>query len=124
MIAKKALIKVSIKYTDFIHIFSLGLASKLLEHTKINTYAIKLVNDEQLSYELIYSLESIELKILKTYIKINLANRFIKPSKSLVGASIFFNQKLNGFFWLYVNYKDPNNLTIKNCYLLSLLESY
>lgn len=98
MIAKKALLKVSVKYINFIHIFFLDLTFKLLEHTKIKTYAIKLVNDKQPFYEPVYSLEAIELKILKIYIKINLANRFIKPFKSLVGVSIFFNRKLDRFF--------------------------
>lgn len=42
--AKKALIKISTKYTDIADIFSLDLASKLPKHTEINNYAIKLVN--------------------------------------------------------------------------------
>ena len=57
-IAKETPTKVLVKYADFTDIFSLNLASKLLEHTGINDHAIKLVN----------------------------ANRFIRQSKSPIGA--------------------------------------
>lgn len=49
--------------------------------TNINNYAINLIKNKQILYGLIYSLELIELKPLKTYIEINLVNRFIWPSK-------------------------------------------
>ena len=62
-----------------------------------------------------------ELEILKAYIETNLANGFIRPSKSPAGAPILFDRKSNGFFWLYVNYRDLNNLTIKNRYPLPLI---
>ena len=62
-----------------------------------------------------------ELKILKAYIETNLANSFIKSSKSLAGASILFDQKSDGSLHLYVNYQHLNNLTIKNRYLLPLI---
>ena len=62
-----------------------------------------------------------ELETLKTYIKTNLANGFIKPSKSSAGAPIPFNQKSDGFFWLCVDYRGLNNLTIKNWYPLPLI---
>ena len=50
---------------------------KLLENTKINEYIIKLEKSKQPPFKLIYSLKLIKLEILKTYIKINLANGFI-----------------------------------------------
>ena len=53
------------------------------------------MDDWQLFYELIYSLGLVELETLKTYIKINLANNFIRRSKSPVGALIFFDKKLD-----------------------------
>ncbi len=62
-----------------------------------------------------------ELKTLKAYIKNNLANIFIKPSKSLAGAPIFFDKKPDGSLRLYVDYQGLNNLTIKNWYPLLLV---
>lgn len=59
LIAKEALMKASNKYVDFM--FSLDLISKLLKRTRINNYAIKLVN----------------------------TNGPIRPSKSFAGAPIF-----------------------------------
>lgn len=53
------------------------LAAILLKHTKINNYTINLIKNKQLFYKLIYSLEIVKLKTLKTYIKTNLAHIII-----------------------------------------------
>ena len=45
-----------------------------------------------------------ELEILKTYIKKNLANSFIRLSKFSIGAPIFLKKELDGSFRLCVNY--------------------
>ena len=45
------------------------------------------------------------MKILKTYIKINLVSNFIKFFKSLAYDFIFFNKKLNRIFQFFVNYQ-------------------
>ena len=121
MKADKAFTKVSGKYTDFVNIFSSKLAIELLEHMEINYHAIKLVNDWQPPYGSIYSLGPIKLEILKAYIKNNLTNDFIRPSKSPTGALIFFDKKSDGCLRLYINYRGLNNLTIKNWYPLSLV---
>ena len=113
--------KVPAKYLDFADVFSPDLAFELLEHTRINDHAIELVNGQQLPYKPIYSLEPVELETLKAYIKTNLANGFIRPFKSLAGAPILFDRKSDGFFWLCVDYRGLNNLTIKNRYPLLLI---
>ena len=46
LIAKKASMKISAKYTDFADVFSPGLVSKLSKYTEIKNYAIKLVNGQ------------------------------------------------------------------------------
>ena len=63
-----------------------------------------------------------ELETLKAYIKNNLANGFIQPSKSPTRAPILFNKKPDGSLRLCVDYKGFNNLTIKNRYPLPLVE--
>ena len=110
----KALTSISTKYSDFANVFFPELASEFPKYTKINDHTIKLVDDWQPLYESIYSLGPVELETLKTYIKTNLANYFIKPSKSPAGAPIFFDKKPNGSFQLYVDYWGFNNPTIKN----------
>ena len=62
------------------------------------------------------------LKTLKIYIETNLANSFIRPSKSLTGALILFIRKKDGSFQLCVNYRGLNNLIIKNWYPLPLID--
>ena len=104
LITKEALTKIPAEYSDFADVFPLDLASELPKHTGINDHAIKLVDSQQLPYGSIYRLEPVELKTLKIYIETNLANRFIRPSKSPVGAPILFDQKSDGFLRLYVNY--------------------
>ena len=120
--ADKAPSKVSNKYTDFANIFSPKLAAELLEHTGINDRAIELVDNQQPLYGTIYSLGPVKLETLKAYIKNNLVNGFIRPSKSPVGVPILFNKKLDGSLRLYVDYQGLNNLIIKNQYPLPLIE--
>lgn len=57
--------------------FSKEKALLLLEQINLNEYAIKLEDEKQLSYKLIYSLDPVELETLKTYIETYLKIRFI-----------------------------------------------
>lgn len=83
---------------------------------------MKLEDDKQLFYRLIYKLSLVELEILKTYIEIYLKIGFIWAFNSLLNTSILFKKKPNGNLGLYVNYQGLNNLIIKNQYLLLLIE--
>ena len=121
LIAKKAPTKVPAEYSDFADVFSPDLASELPEHTGINNHAIELVEGQQPPYGPIYSLGPVELETLKAYIETNLANGFIRPSKSPAGAPILFDRKSDGSLRLCVNYRGFNNLTIKNRYPLPLI---
>ena len=104
LIVEEAPTKVSAKYSDIADVFSLDLMFELPEHTGINNHAIELINGQEPPYGPIYSLGPVELETLKAYIKTNLANGFITPSKSPAGAPILFDRKLDGFLQLYVNY--------------------
>lgn len=118
--------KVSIfsKYADYTNVFSPDFAVELPEHTSINDHFIDLINDKQLPYSSIYNLRLVELEILKTFIKINLANNFIRPFKLPTNALILFIHKKDNSFQLYVNYWNLNNLIIKNWYLLLLISKF
>lgn len=74
------------------------------KYTEINTYAINLKKGRQSPYRSIYSLKLLELETVKIYIKINLANSFIRFSKSPASALILFDKKLNKSLRFYVNY--------------------
>ena len=89
--ANEVSIEVSSKYADFVDIFLPKLATKLSKYMSINNYIIELIDNKQLLYDFIYSLDLVELKILKVFIKNNLVNSFIRPFKSLAEAFIFSN---------------------------------
>ena len=92
------------KYSDYCNTFSIENIIKLLKYIEINNHAIKLETSKQSFFSPIYSLESVELEILKIYIKISLTNNFIWPSKSSAKAFILSDYKLNKSFYLYINY--------------------
>ncbi len=117
----EASFEVPSKYVNFPDVFAPKLVVKLLEYTRINDNAIQWVDDRPAPYGPIYSLRFIELETLKTYIKNNLANGFIKSSKSPAGVSILFDKKPDGSLRLYIDYRYLNNLTIKNQYPLTLV---
>ena len=121
-IIKKTSTKVSAKYSNFIDILSPDLAFELLKHIGINNHAIELVDSQQPPYRPIYIFKPVELETPKAYIEINLANRFIRLSKSLAVVPILSEWKSNSSLQLYVNYWGVNNLIIKNQYLLPLIE--
>ena len=92
----KALFEISSKYANFADIFLPKLAIELLENTRVYNHTIEQVDDRQPRYGLTYSLGPMQLEILKAYIKNNLANSFIVPSKFPAKASIFFDKKPDG----------------------------
>ena len=88
----------------------------------MSDYAIELEKGKLPLFGSIYSLGPVELEVLKTYIKTNLANDFIRLFKSLTRAPILFNRKLDESLCLYVNYQIVNNIIIKSRYPLSLID--
>lgn len=100
-------------YKDYKNMFSIKNTGHLPSH-KYHDHAIDFIDSKQPLYRLIYSLSENKLSIFQAYIDKNLANRFIRPFKFLLGFCILFMSKPNGGLWLYVNYWCLNNLTIKN----------
>ena len=96
--------KVPAEYSDYSDVFSAENAAELPENTGMNEHAIELEGGKQPPFGLIYSLGPVELETLKTYIKTNLANGFIRPFKSPAGAPILFDRKPDGSLHLCVDY--------------------
>lgn len=90
LIADKAFVTISVEYSDFADVFSPKSVAKLLQYTGIDDLSIELINNRQPSYWPIYSLGPVQLETLKIYIEANLANDFMRLSKSPAGASILF----------------------------------
>ena len=93
LITEEALTNVSTEYLNFADVFSSDLAFELPEYIGINDHAIKLVDGQQPPYGPIYSLKPVELETIRAYIETNLANGFIRPSKSPASSPIFFKRK-------------------------------
>ena len=110
----KAPTEVPAEYSNYSNIFSAKNAVELQENTGMNEHAIKLKEGKQPSFEPIYSLGPVELETLKTYIKTNLANGFIRSFKSPAGIFILFDRKLNRSLCLCINYQGLKNIIIKN----------
>ena len=109
------------EYSDYNNVFSAEYIVELPENTKMNKHIIKLEKGKQPPFRSIYSLRLVELETLKTYLKTNLANGFIRLFKSPIRASIVFDRKLDKSFRLCIDYWNLNNITIKNQYLLLLI---
>ena len=117
----KASTAVPAEYSDYSNIFSGENAAELLENTEMNEHVMELEKSKQQLFRPIYNLRPVELETLKTYIETNLAISFIRLFKSLVGALILFDRKLDGSLHLCVDYWGLNNITIKNKYPLPLI---
>ena len=117
----KAPTEVPAEYSNYSNVFLAENAAELPENTGINEHAIKLEESKQSPFGFIYSLGPVKLKTLKTYIKTNLANGFIHPSKSPAGVPILFDRKSDRSLRLCVDYRGLNNITIKNRYPLPLI---
>ncbi len=118
---EKAPTEILPEYTDYADVFSFDMAMELPENTGINENTIEFVVSKQPSYGPIYSQSQVELETLKTYIETHLKTGFIRPSKSLAGAPILFDNKPDGSLRLCVDFRGLNNLTIKNRYPLPLI---
>ena len=96
--------EVSAEYSNYSNVFSAENAAELPENTRMNEHAIKLEEGKQSLFGFFYSLGPVELETLKTYIKTNLANGFIRQSKSPAGAPILFDQKSDRSLRLCMDY--------------------
>lgn len=86
----EALTTIFPKYFNFTNVFFSELTTELFEYTRINNYAINLVDGKQSLYELIFSLGLVELKSLKIYMKTYLVNTLIRLCEFLASALIFY----------------------------------
>lgn len=102
--SEKALSKIAREYVEYPDVFSPDLAMEVLENIRINKYSVELLEGKQLLYRLIYSLSSVKLKILKTYIKTHFKAGFILFSKSLAGGLILLYKKLDDGLQLCIDY--------------------
>ena len=75
-----------------------------------------------------YRMAPAELRELKAQLQELLSKGFIRPSASPWGAPVLFVKKKDWSFWMCIDYRQLNKLTIKNKYPLpridDLFDSY
>lgn len=96
LIANKSPGEVPKNYAEYFNISSKETITKLSKYIGINNYLIDLKEKKQPFSRPIYSLGQVLFEMLKTYIKDNLKNIFIRPSKSLAIVFILFVENING----------------------------
>ena len=70
----------------------------------------------------LYKMSPLELAKLKKQIKELLEKQFIRPSASSCGAPVMLVKKKDGGMRLCVDYRQLNKVTIKNKYLLPMID--
>ncbi|GJT32911.1 putative reverse transcriptase domain-containing protein [Tanacetum coccineum] len=69
-----------------------------------------------------YRLAPSELQELSTLLQELSDKGFIRPSSSPWGAPVLFVKKKDGSFWMCINYREQNKLTVKNRYPLPRID--
>ncbi|GJU41150.1 hypothetical protein Tco_1194107 [Tanacetum coccineum] len=69
-----------------------------------------------------YRLAPSEMQELSNQLQEFVDRGFIQPSTSPWGAPVLFVKKKDGSFKMYINYRELNKLTVKNCYPLPRID--
>src|SRR6266436_2033611 len=103
------------QYHDFRDVFSKEAFDKLPPQ-KVWDHAIDLTPGTELPHSQTFPLSPAEQKELDDFLWENLANGRIHPSKSPMGAPVFFIKKKDGSLCLIQDYWKLNKITVKNFY--------
>jgi len=66
-------------------------------------------------------MSSAKLKALDKYLIKILIKEWIQEFKSLIEAPVLFTPRKSGELQFCIDYQDLNTITVKNCYLLPLI---
>jgi hypothetical protein len=101
------------EYRRYAKLFSEKLETGLPKHSKWN-HEIILISSKEPKFHRIYPLNKVQLEALRKYLDENLKKSYIKPSTSPIGYPILFVPKKNGELRLCINYRQLNDITIKD----------
>src|SRR5258707_13212613 len=108
------------QYHDFRDVFSKEAFDKL-PLQKAWDHTIDLTPGTELPCSQMFPLSPAEQKELDNFLQENLANGHIHPSKSPMGAPVFFIKKKDGSLCLVQDYWKLNKIMVKNSYPLPLI---
>ena len=109
-------------YHDLCDVFSKDSALSLPPHRPYDC-AINLLPGAPLPKSRLYNLSNPEKETMQNYISESLASGIIRPSSSPVAAGFFFVGKKDGSLRPCIDYRQLNNITVKNRYPLPLQSS-
>ncbi len=109
--------EISFQYFAFQDIFFEVKAHKFFEHD-FHDHVIEILSNRDFLFDSIYNLSATELKVLKDYIDEYMKKNFIIEFVSSAKALILFVKKTNDKLRLCVDYKELNEIIIKNRYSL------
>src|SRR5260370_4208609 len=110
------------QYHDFRDVFSKEAFDEL-PPWKAWDHTIDLTPGTELPCSQTFPLSPAEQKELDNFLWENLANGSIHPSKSPMGAPVFFIKKKDGLLRLIQDYQKLNKITVKNSYPLPLISN-
>ena len=110
------------QYHDFRDVFSKEAFDKLPPWEAWD-HAIDLTPETELPHSQTFPLSPAEQKELDNFLQENLANGCIHPSKSPMGAPVFFVKKKDGSLCLIQDYQKLNEITVKNSCPLPLVSN-
>src|SRR5258708_13680685 len=113
---------VPVQYHDFGDVFSKEAFDEL-QPQKAWDHAIDLTPGGKLPCSWTFPLSPAEQKELDNFLHKNLVNGHIHPSKSPMGAPMFFIKKKDGSLHLIQDYQKLNEITVKNSYPLPLVSN-
>lgn len=105
-------------YKKFEHLFQEVVDEQALPKHQPWDHEIVLQEGKTPTFGPIYQLSDRELMVLREYIDKSLAKGYIRPSKSPAGYPIMFVPKKDGTDRLCVDYRQLNDITVKNRYPL------
>ena len=112
--------EISVQYSDLQNVFEQAEKTQLSNH-RFYDHIIDLEEGKALSFNVLYSMSSTELKILCEYINKNLETELIRHFSSAAASSMMFVSKKDETLRSVINYRELNKITVKNQYSLSLI---
>ncbi|GJV23782.1 putative reverse transcriptase domain-containing protein [Tanacetum coccineum] len=106
---------------NFLEVFPEDLSG--IPPTRQVEFQIDLTPDDAPIARAPYQLAPSEMKKLSTQLQEFSDKGFLRPSSSPWGASVLFVKKKDGSFWMCIDYRELNKLTVKNRYSLPRIDN-
>ena len=109
------------EYERYKNLFKEDLPEEALPKHQPWDHEIPLIEGSKPAFKKIYPMNETQLKALKEYLDENLKKGFIRESQSPAGYPLFFVPKKGGKLRPVIDYRQLNEITVKNRYPLPLI---